>query len=85
MDDFEELKRKKEYLELQNEVAKLERNQKINKAFNYLPYIISIPLLSVGLLLIFINFDKSGEQGVKGVIVGLIFAAPFLLKFFSKK
>jgi len=82
MEDIEELKRKKEYLELQKEVAALERNARINKAFSILNYKITIPLLLIGLFFLIVGASE-GEVGA--VIFGVILIIPFVLKFFSRK
>ena len=82
MEDIEELKRKKEYLELKKEVAALEKSARINKAFNILSYKITIPLLFIGLLFIIVG-ATNGEVGA--VIFGVILIIPFALKFFSRK
>jgi hypothetical protein len=82
MDDIEELKRKKEYLELKKEIAALERSSRISKSFDFLNYKITIPLLLMGLFFLVLGADK-GEAGL--IVLGLILSTPFLLKFFSKK
>ena len=82
MEDIEELKRKKEYLELQKEVAALEKNARINKAINSLNYTITIPLLTIGLFFLIVGASE-GEVG--NVIFGVILSIPFVLKVFSRK
>ncbi len=81
MEDMEELKRKKERLELQKEVAALERNARINRAFNILNYKITIPLLLIGL---FFLIAGASDGKVGAVIFGVILVIPFVLKFFSR-
>lgn len=82
MENIEDLKRKKEYLELQKEVATLERNARINKAFNMLSYKITTPLLLIGLFFL-MGGASDGDMGA--VILGVILIIPFVLKFFSRK
>lgn len=82
MENIDDLKRKKEYLELQKEVAILERNARINKIFNILSYQATIPMFLFGLFLIVVGVSG----GVAGVaIIGVVLIIPFILKFFSRK
>lgn len=88
MENIDDLKRKKEYLELQKEVAALERNARINKIFDILSHkaiyksTISIFLFLFGLFLI-VGGVSGGVAGA--AIAGFILIIPFILKFFSRK
>ncbi|TWH64589.1 hypothetical protein LX59_02259 [Azomonas agilis] len=82
MSDIEELKRKKEYLELQKEIAALEKSARIHKAFNFLSYKITVPLLLLGLFNLILG---AKEQALESIVLGLILITPFMLKFFSRK
>lgn len=82
VDNFEELQRKKEYLELERQISKLERDKKINKVFNFLPWKVLIPIGLFGLLIFFIGI----AFGIGGnIIFGTLLLIPSALKFFSRK
>ena len=82
MENIEDLKKRKEYLELQREISKLERSSRINKVFNYLPYKITIPLALFGMFLVAASFNDRAPQLI---LPGMFLIAPTALKFFSKK
>lgn len=82
MENIEDLKKRKEYLELQREISKLERSSRINKAFNYLPYKVTIPLALFGLFLILAAINDGAPVIM---LPGIFLIAPTALKFFSKK
>lgn len=82
VDNFEELQRKKEYLELERQISKLERDKKINKVFNFLPWKVLIPFGLFGLLLLLAGIDK---KDIGPIILGILILIPLALKFFSRK
>lgn len=81
MDDMEELKRKKKYLELQKEVVALEKKKRINKAIDFLSYKITVPLFVLGLFGLVVSASTGDGDGA---IIAIIFLIPFALKFFWK-
>jgi|LSQX01.3.fsa_nt_gb hypothetical protein len=82
MSDLEELKKRKEQLLLENEIAKLERSKELNKRVSKFRWFWVVPVAIVGSLFFFGAIDE--EEPILAILGALAFI-PLLLKVFVKK
>ncbi len=82
---MEELKRRKEQLELEMQVAKLEKEKARRMMFNFLPWKLTVPLAVFGLFLITIGLSGGPGRGWPFfVVLGIVSMLPLLFKTFSR-
>ncbi|MCO8251124.1 hypothetical protein [Comamonas thiooxydans] len=85
MDSIEELKKRKEALELQREIARLERQASVDKRLGFisgLSWWVIGPLLVIGIIFLFASID-TGE--LAGLVFSALFCAPAAIKFFKSR
>ena len=82
MSDLEELKKRKEQLLLEKEVAKLERSKELNKRVNKFSWFWVGPVAIVGSLFFVAAIE---DENLIFVILGVLAFIPLLLKVFVKK